>query len=237
VLCLCVLTYWFISLSQTFSDAYWSHALIRHPLDCLRGITIGFQFQRLILRFSVRSPATSSSLEYTYVILTSNKSRTVSLLQKIDDRQLGMGALIDNDDKTFLDALGALGPNEVVLHYQILRQCWKRGDREPSRRSFVLTDLKIYLIDEAYIGDGTGPDEEKGKGKKLGDVSLTIIDSAKLSRVTEVRAANEDPRKITLVILPQNKLKRPHRWRLICNDGEGAERLIDAVRKAIDEKA
>jgi hypothetical protein len=28
-------------------------------------------------------------------------------------------------------------------------------------------------------------------------------------------------------------LKRSHRWRLICNNGEGAERLIDAVRKAI----
>ena len=104
-------------------------------------------------------------------------------------------------------------------------------------RSFVLTDSKVYLIDETYNGDGTEPEEDKGKRKKLGDVSLAIIDSAKLSRVTEVRAANEDPRKITLVVLPQNKLKRSHRWRLICNDGEGAERLIDAVRKAIDAMA
>jgi hypothetical protein len=171
------------------------------------------------------------------VIITANKSHTVSLLQKINDRQLEMGALIDNDDKIFLDALGELGSNEVVLHYQILRQCWKRGDRESPMRSFVLTDSKVYLIDETYNGDGTEPEEDKGKRKKLGDVSLAIIDSAKLSRVTEVRAANEDPRKITLVVLPQNKLKRSHRWRLICNDGEGAERLIDAVRKAIDAMA
>ena len=54
------------------------------------------------------------------MIITANKSHTVSLLRKINDRQLEMGALIDNDDKTFLDALGELGSNEVVLHYQIL---------------------------------------------------------------------------------------------------------------------
>ena len=228
------------SLFKTFSDAHWPHALIRHPLDCLRGITIGFQFQRLILRFSVSSTANSSTLEYTYVIVTANKLQTVSLLQKIEDHNLGAGAMIDNDDKTFLDALGIPKSNEVVLHYQILRQFWKRGDRETPMRSFVLTDSKVYLIDETYIGDGTYNNskvemtfDKKRRNQSLGDVSLTIIDSAMLSRVTEVRAANEDPRMITLVVISQNKLKRSHRWRLICNNGEGAERLIDAVRKAI----
>ncbi|KAL7543433.1 hypothetical protein ACHAXR_012709 [Thalassiosira sp. AJA248-18] len=231
-----LLTIYVFSQSQTFVDAYWPHAVARHPLDCLRGITIGFQFQRLILRFCV-----GNTLEYTYVILTSNKLQTVSLLQKLqahvpDTQTIAMGgALIDNDDKTFLDALGARRSNEVVIHYQILHQIWKRGDREASRRAFVLTDSKAYLLDETYTGDGTRREEdEKDKSKnKLGDVSLSIIDSARLSHVTEVRAANEDPRKITLVILPQNKLKRSHRWRLVCNDGEGAERLIDDVRKAI----
>lgn len=214
--------------------------MIRHPLDCLRGITIGFQFQRLILRFCIGNA--SSSFEYAYVILTSNKLQTVSLLQKLqsllssstDDRLPGMGALIDNDDKTFLDALGAPRSNEVVLHYQILHQIWKRGEREASRRAFVLTDVRAYLLDETYTGDGTNLGDDKEESKKLGDVSLSIIDSAKLDRVTEIRAANEDPRKITLVILPQSKLKRSHRWRLVCNDGEGAERLIDDVRKAIE---
>lgn len=217
--------------------------MIRHPLDCLRGITIGFQFQRLILRFCIGNA--SSSFEYAYVILTSNKLQTVSLLQKLqsllssstDDRLPGMGALIDNDDKTFLDALGAPRSNEVVLHYQILHQIWKRGEREASRRAFVLTDVRAYLLDETYTGDGTNLDDDKEESKKLGDVSLSIIDSAKLDRVTEIRAANEDPRKITLVILPQSKLKRSHRWRLVCNDGEGAERLIDDVRKAIAMRA
>lgn len=169
------------------------------------------------------------------MIVTANKLQTVSLLQKIEDHNLGAGAMIDNDDKTFLDALGIPKSNEVVLHYQILRQFWKRGDRETPMRSFVLTDLKVYLIDETYIGDGTYNNSkvETRRNQNLGDVLLTIIDSALLSRVTEVRAANEDPRKVTLVILSQNKLKRSHRWRLMCNDGEGAERLIDAVRKAI----
>jgi len=148
-----------------------------------------------------------------------------------------MGALIDNDDKTFLDALGATRSNEDVVHYQILHQIWKRGDRVASRRAFILTDAKVYLLDETYNGDGTKPEDEKDKLKKLGDISFAIIDSARLSRVTEVRAANEDPRKITLVILPQSKLKRSHRWRLVCNDGEGAERLIDAVRKAMTAMA
>jgi len=173
------------------------------------------------------------------VILTSNKLQTVSFLQKIqshvvtDGTQPGIGAVIDNDDKTFLDALGAPRSNESPSHYQIVHQIWKRGDREASRRAFVLTDSKVYLLDETYTGDGTKPDAEKDKKKKLGDVSFSIVDSARLSHVTEVRAANEDPRKITLVILPQNKLKRSHRWRLVCNDGEGAERLIDDVRRAI----
>ena len=50
------------------------------------------------------------------MIITANKSRTVSLLQKIDGRQNGMDTLLENDDKIFLDALGALESNEVVLH-------------------------------------------------------------------------------------------------------------------------
>ena len=162
---------------------------------------------------------------------------SVSLLQKMQahatDRQLDIEALIDNDDKIFLDALGAPKSNEVVMHYQILHQIWKRGDREASRRAFVLTDSKVYLLDETYTGDGTEPNDGESERKKLGDVYLSIIDSAGLSRVTEVRAANEDPRKITLVILPQSKLKRSHRWRLVCNDGEGAERLVDDVRRAM----
>ena len=122
------------------------------------------------------------------------------------------------------------------MHYQILHQIWKQGDRGASRRAFVLTDARVYLLDETFMGDGTNQADAQDKMKKLGDVSLSIIDSAKLDKIIEVRAANEDPRKITLVIL-QSKLKRSHRWRLVCNDREGAERLIDDVRKALAMRA
>jgi hypothetical protein len=112
-------------------------------------------------------------------------------------------------------------------------QFWKRGERAAARRAFVLTDSTIYLLDESYHGDGSNPNED---ARRLGDISLSVIDNAPVSRVTEVHAANEDPRMITLVILPLNKLKRAHRWRLVCNDGEAAERLIDDVRKAIGSR-
>jgi hypothetical protein len=225
-----------ISPNATFGDAQWPHAVMRHSLDSLKRIVIGFQFQRLTLQFFVSNGVSSSSFEYTYVILTSNKAHTVSLLQKLQscimsDTQADAGFVIENDDKIFLDGLGA-DSSEVVLHYQILHQLWKTGNKEASRRSFVLTDSKIYLLDEIYCGDGTNISNEKNRRMKLGDISLAIIDEAKLSKVTEVRAANEDPRMITLVILPSNKLKRSHRWRLVCNDGESAERLIDDVRNA-----
>ena len=224
-----------ISPHATFGDAQWPHAVVRHSLDSLKRVVIGFQFQRLTLQFFVSNGVSSSSFEYTYVILTSNKVQTVSLLQKLQsytsDTQPDTGFLIENDDKLFLDGLGA-DSSEVVMHYQILHQVWKTGNREAARRSFVLTDSKIYLLDEVYCGDGTKLADDKSRRMQLGDVSLAIIDEAKLSRVTEVRAANEDPRMITLVILPSNKLKRGHRWRLVCNDGESAERLIDDVRNA-----
>ena len=223
-----------MSPTATFGDAQWPHAVMRHSLDSLKRIVIGFQFQRLTLQFFVSNGVSSSSFEYTYVVLTSNKAKTVSLLQKLQsymsDTQPDTGFVIENDDKLFLDGLGA--QSEVVMHYQILHQIWKTGNREAARRSFVLTDSKIYLLDEIYSGDGTNAEEEKSNRIKLGDVSLSIIDEAKLTKVTEVRAANEDPRMITLVILPANKLKRSHRWRLVCNDGESAERLIDDVRNA-----
>ncbi len=226
----------------TFGDAYWPHAVMRHSFECLRGIVIGFQFQRICLHFSVPSPKGDSILEYSYVILTSNKMRTISLLQKLQAHtndahpnyiaEPKINALIENDDKVFLDALGSKA-DDLVLHYHILHQIWKRGDRGAARRSFVLTSSRVCLLDELYYGDGTIPDEKNINRKKLGHISLSIIDSANLSRVSEIRAANEDPRMITLVLQPQNKLKRAHRWRLVCNNGECAERLIDDVRKAI----
>jgi hypothetical protein len=111
-----------IPTDATFANAHWPHALVRHPLVCLVGITIGFQFQRLLLRFSV-SNTNGITLEYTYIILTSSKLQTISLLQKlqsVSEAQSHVAVSIENDDKAFLDALGAK-TDEVVLHYQIVR--------------------------------------------------------------------------------------------------------------------
>ena len=64
----------------------------------------------------------SLSLEYTYVVLTSNKLQTVSFLQKLQslltstgDSQTEIVLLIDNDDKAFLVA--SPRSNEVGIHY------------------------------------------------------------------------------------------------------------------------
>ena len=66
----------------------------------------------------------------------------------------------------------------------------------------------------------------------VGNVKMKVVDSAPLWRISEVRAAVNDPRLITLVIKAPSKLSRPHRWRLICTDGESAERLVFDVRNA-----
>lgn len=224
-----------------FGDALWPHALTRHPLDCLRGMTIGFQFQRLVLRFAVKNPSSDSSVDCTYVLVTSDRRRTVSLLRMVQSRlppapageTIGELAPIDNDDRLFLDLLGASRTSEDVLHYQILHQVWKRGERGAARRAFVLSDSKVYLLDESYVGSEEEDGPPQHTGGRPGDVSLSVIDSASLSKVTEVRAADEDPRRITLVILPSSRVMRSHRWRLVCADGEGAERLVDDVRRAL----
>jgi len=56
--------------------------------------------------------------------------------------------------------------------------------------------------------------------------------TAELNDVLEICAADEDPRFITLVIKAPSRLRRSHHWRLVCRDGENAERLIEDVRKA-----
>jgi hypothetical protein len=151
---------------------------------------------------------------------------------------------IDNDDKIVLDALAlALAPAAVgvILHFQALRQRWRSGDREAVRRVCVVTDTKIYLLDESFVGDGSSclhKDDDMNNTttpspRQDGDVTLGFVDMADLKQISEVHAAGEDPRLITLVIQPLSRLQRVHRWRLVCRDGEGAERLIDDVRKAI----
>jgi len=158
------------------------------------------------------------------------------------------GPFIDNDDKWILDSLHSIHSNTdnslvhigAVLHYQLVQQNWKsRGadyERGSVRRVCVVTDVNILLLDEDYFGDGCDAHLVSSK-EILGSVKLQLIDFASLSQIVEICAANQDPCAITLVIRKaSNKLlsavKPDHKWRLTCKDGEGAEALIDEVRRA-----
>lgn len=224
--------------------AVWPHALARHAFSTLRAITIGFGFQRLTLRFGESSATTVDN--FTYVLLTANKSETVALLKDIQDlvqeSQVGENMfadtndnlLIDNDDRHVLDALGvAVAPDivGVVLHYQILGQRWRRGDRGTARRVCVVTDAKVFLLDEDYVGDGS--ESIEAETRQVGETMYRLVDSAALSQITEVKAADADPAAITFIIRPANSFQKARNWRLQCRDRVGAERLVEDVRKAL----
>jgi len=233
-----------------FSQALWPHAVACHPLRDITGITIGFGFQRLALR--VRNNAYPSAVDFTYQLLTSNKLETVELVQELqqlvkDVKLLEVGQTsfigsatddfikIDNDDKIFLDSLAAAvapEPLGLVLHYQILKQRWNHGQRGAVRRVCVVTDAQIYLLDEGYVGDGA-VSMDAMNGRRLGSPVFRLIDAAGLEHIAEVRAADADPNAITIVIRPNGKLLRTHRWRLLCRDRTGAEKLVEDVRKGM----
>jgi hypothetical protein len=102
----------------------------------------------------------------------------------------------------------------------------------------------LYLLDEDYHADSHKPFEpsstreatalKKKKGQvDLSNVSYRLVDQASLKQVSEVQAAGADPIAITIVINPISRLSRTHRWRLLCRDSEGAERLVEDVRKGM----
>lgn len=233
-----------IPSDAVFESAKWPHALARHPLETLRGINIGFGFQRLTLRFS--NTTYPSPDDFTYIILTSNKMETVNLLKLIQGlvksaREVAAGSAapptdlrIENDDRHVLDALGvAVAPDVIgaVLHFQILRQKWKHGDRGAVRRVCVLTDTKLFLLDEDYVGDGS--ESVEAGTRILGETIYRMVDSADLTHVDLVKAADLDPNTITISIRPGSRLQRHHNWRLICRHRLAAEQLVEDVRKAI----
>lgn len=235
-----------IPSTALFHEAYWPHALARHPISTLRSITIGFGFQRLVLRFGKSKDA--SPEDFIYVLITSNKGRSISLLKEVQDlaqeNQTSSidlfsdptkdALLIENDDRHVLDALGvAVAPDivGVVLHYQILGQKWRSGARGVARRVCVVTDTKLFLLDEDYIGDGSGSIDVPTR--ELGKTMYRLVDSAPLSHVGKVQAADADPNSITIVIRPPNSFQRARNWRLVCRDRLGAEQLVDDVRRAL----
>jgi hypothetical protein len=234
-----------IPLDASFEDAKWPHALARHPFHTLKGITIGFAFQRLTLRFA--NAASLGSEEFTYILLTANKLETVELLKEIQElateakSATGLSNApedsikIENDDRHVLDALGvAVAPDVigVVLHYQILEQRWRNGERGSVRRVCVVTDTKLYLLDEDYVGDGS-ESIEAGGSRVLGEAVYRLVDSAEMKQISEVKAADADPNAITIVIRPLSRLQRSHNWRLLCHNRNDAERLVEDVRKAV----
>lgn len=228
-----------------FQNAPWPHAYARHPIATLDRITIGFGFQRLSLHFR---PARGSG-EFTYILITCNKLRTVNLLQHFQSLAKEFASRpsssatadalkIDNDDKQVLDALAeAVAPSSVgmVLHYQIVQQRWQHGDRGTVRRACIVTDTHLYLHDEDYVGDGS--ESFEAGARKLGEVCFKMVDSAAIEHVTEVQAGLDDPNSVTVVIKPSSRLQRYHRWRLMCNDREGAERLVEDIRKAMPDES
>jgi hypothetical protein len=94
-----------------------------------------------------------------------------------------------------------------------------------------VTDSQIYLLDEDYVGDGS--ESFEAGARQLGEVCFKLVDSAEIEQVSEVQAGLDDPNSVTILIRPLSKLQRYHRWRLVCHDREGAERLIEDLRKAI----
>lgn len=234
-----------LPMDACFAEAKWPHALARHPFSMLRKVIIGFGFQRLTLRFS--NSSYPSPEDFTYVLMTCNKMNTVSILKDIQEiafeakNSCGFDQLaIENDDFQVLEALGqAVAPDVIgiVLHYQILEQRWKHGDRPNVRRIFLVTDTNVYLLDEDYLGDGAKKDTIMNVlPEQLGLPRYRLVDSALLSQIGQLHTGT-DPTMITLVIRPHTRLTRTRNWRLVCRDREGKERLVDDVRKAIGGSA
>lgn len=230
-----------LAVDACFAEAKWPHALARHPFSMLRKVIIGFGFQRLTLRFS--NSSYPSPEDFTYVLMTCNKLTTVSILKDIQEMaseakdSTGFDQLvIENDDFQVLEALGtAVAPDVigVVLHYQILEQRWKHGDRPNVRRVLVVSDTNIYLLDEDYLGDGAKKDTTLNVApEQLGLPRYRLVDSAALSQIGQLHTGT-DPTMITLVIRPPTRLSRTRNWRLVCRNREGKERLVEDVRKAI----
>lgn len=244
--------------SLSFKDGSWPHAIARHPFDFLNTVSIGFQFQRLVLNFVV--PASThdddSGGSFTYVILMSNKRQTLSLFRVLQTRaresvgvpmsygSISDGFTIENDDQNFLEALaGAIEPLSLgaLLHYQLLEQYWRKtsdAKAETIRRAFVVTDEFIFLLDEFYCADGSSiKDPGSSWNKKVdkdGSVQLQLIDSSSLKNVADVVASDADPRRIKIIVKSSSRMLASRRtWRLVCNDRDCAELLVENVRRAM----
>ncbi len=241
-----------------FDNALCPHSYCLHPLKFLKKITFdGFGFQRLTLYFKLPSlrgevymqPENGlfSTFDYTYVIFSCNQRRTIELMQTLQrgakeaSHDLSNDALkVENDDNAVLLAVSrALAPktfNDDILHYHILTQIWQTGDMEGPRRTFILTNERIYLFHETYTGDGSecavvGDD---GTNIQNGNVMMRVVAGSRLGHITDIRVLNEDSRKVSITIKTRNRLSRTAQWLLLCKDSENAEKLVQDVRRAMN---
>jgi hypothetical protein len=87
------------------------------------------------------------------------------------------------------------------------------------------------LMTIMYMRDGS-ESIEGGSGRVTGESMNRLVDTADLNQIVHVHAADADPNAITIVIKP-SKLTRSHNWCLLLRDRQGAEKLVEDVRKAI----
>jgi len=251
-----------IDHGSRFRDAPWPHAVARHSLNDLEAICIGFEFQRLTLRFknTTQIPTSSLSDPFVYVLLTGDKRSTVRIFQEIQKLAKDLNEndvtnvasslknkskssntiIIENDSHLVLDGLNNIIETTdqtqtigTIMHFQIVQQRWNSGNRGTVRRVCVVTDTRIMLLDEDYAADGHNLSTITVKSDKMADIRYRLVDQVILSLVSQIQAANTDPCAITIIIKPST-LSRTHRWRLICRDREGAERLVEDARKALE---
>ena len=219
----------------------------RHSLESLVKCRIGFFFQRLVLGFE----GSGGSSCFTYNVLTKSKMACYNMLKvltpianeakaEVGKSCGGAGKVkIDNEDKGWLTAFQRLAKevdNESVILYQILKQQWKSGGRLPVRRALVVTDTHIFLVDEAYQGDGSASEQRFSGGGEDGSVMLESVDVDVLKNVSEIRPADEDPKQITICFQQKHVMRRGHKWRLICRDGLTAEKIVEVVRDLVANK-
>ncbi len=121
-----------------FKDALWPHAFARYPFHYLTSkISIGFSFQRLLMNFRQPNGGIESDefSEFTYIIFTGTKKRTIELLNQIqssanyldDGKQKEI--FIDNEDFFFWMHLVKLYHQNHWVQYFIIKFSVKNGSR------------------------------------------------------------------------------------------------------------
>ena len=134
-----------------------------------------------------------------------------------------------------------------IMHYQIIKQKWSSTSiRGLVPRTIILTDTCIFLLDEIFYNNNANTINNKKTIKKDNNnsdddnnnynVNYALIDIGSLSTndIIEIKSGIDgDPKNVTIILKPLSFYSRHRNWRLVCNDRDGAEKLVDDVRKVI----